>query len=43
MFCSHHYNKISSSPTSLEKLNAFAFEITDETDRLVENRLIGEN
>lgn len=43
MFCSHHYNKITSDPTGLEKLNAYAFEIIDETERLIENRLVGEN
>lgn len=43
MFCSHHYNKITSNPTGLEKLNAYAFEIIDETERLIENRLVGDN
>lgn len=43
MFCGHHYNKIISSEIGSEKLNAFSYEIIDQTDRLVENRLIGEN
>lgn len=42
-FCSHHYNKIINDPAALEKLNAFAFEIIDESERLIENRLVGEN
>ena len=38
MFCAHHYNK-----TDKEKLEAFAFETIDERERLIENRLKGEN
>lgn len=33
MFCAHHFNK-----TDKEKLEAFAFEIIDERDRLIQNR-----
>ncbi len=43
MFCSHHYNKFINDQASSEKLKAFAYEIIDETERLIENRLIGEN
>ena len=43
MFCSHDYNSILSSETGKTKLEAFAFEIIDERDKLIENRLIGEN
>ena len=43
LFCSHHYNKIMDSPTGYEKMMAFAYEIQDERDRLIENRLVGEN
>lgn len=43
MFCGHHYNNIINNPVALEKLNAFAFEIIDETEKLIENRLVGEN
>lgn len=43
MFCVHHYEKIMSSPTGYEKMMAFAFEFVDERDKLIENRLIGEN
>lgn len=38
MFCAHHYNK-----TNKEKLENFAFEIVDERERLIENRLQGED
>lgn len=37
-FCSHHYEE-----SSGEKLSAFAFEVVDERERLIENRLKGEN
>lgn len=37
-FCAHHYNKSSGS-----KLEAFAFDIIDERERLIENRLQGED
>ena len=36
--CGHHYNK-----ADKEKLEDFAFEIIDEREQLVENRLRGEN
>jgi hypothetical protein len=36
MFCGHHYDKANS-----EKLTAFVFEVIDERERLIENRLIG--
>ena len=38
MFCAHHFNK-----TDKEKLEAFAFEIIDERERLVQNRLQGDD
>ena len=43
LLCGNHYKKIMSSPTGKEKLEAFAFEIIDETDKLIENRLKGDN
>lgn len=43
MFCSHDYNKIMSSASGKDKLGAFSFETIDETEKLFENRLIGEN
>lgn len=42
-FCSHHYNTIMNSESGAEKMRSFAYETLDETDRLIENRLIGEN
>lgn len=38
LFCNHHYNKASG-----EKLDSFAFETIDERERLVENRLKGDD
>ena len=43
LFCSHHYNKIVNSPNGYENLEKFAYQIIDERERLVENRLVGEN
>jgi hypothetical protein len=37
-FCGHHYNKFSGP-----KLEAFAYEVIDERERLIENRLQGED
>lgn len=36
LFCGHHFNKANG-----DKLNAFAFDIVDERERLIENRLVG--
>lgn len=41
MFCNHHYNKIMDSAVGYEKMMNFAYNILDERERLVENRLIG--
>lgn len=38
LFCGHHYNKASGS-----KLDAFAFEVVDERERLVENKSKGDD
>ena len=35
LFCGHHYNKHE------EKLKDYAFEVVDERDKLVQNKLIG--
>jgi len=35
LFCGHHYNKYE------EKLKDYAFEIVDERDKLIQDRLIG--
>jgi hypothetical protein len=38
MFCGHHYDKANG-----DKLNNFAFETINERDRLIEDRLKGDN
>lgn len=43
LFCSHHYNKITNDISAYEKLSKFAYQIIDEREKLIENRLIGEN
>jgi hypothetical protein len=43
LFCSHHYNKISDNAVGYANLEKFAYQIIDERERLIENRLIGEN
>jgi hypothetical protein len=43
LFCAHHYNKIMDNPKGYEKMMAFMFRVTDETERLNENRSQGDN
>mgnify|MGYP006112234043 CR=1 FL=1 len=43
MFCSHHYNTISNNAVGYSNLEKFAFNIIDERERLVENRLQGDD
>lgn len=43
LFCSHHYNKIMDNPSGYERMMGFLLEVTDERDRLIENRLQGED
>ena len=43
LFCSHHYNKIINNAIGYDKLEKFAYQVIDERERLIENRLIGEN
>lgn len=40
-FCSHHYNKIMSNAVGYDKMMKFAYQIVDETEKLIENRLVG--
>ena len=42
-FCGHHYNKIMDSATGYDKIMAFAYEVLDERERLIENRTKGED
>ena len=39
LFCAHHYNKIMADAVGYDKMMKFAYQIVDETDKLVENRL----
>lgn len=39
MFCSHHYNKIMDNAVGYDKMMKFAYQVVDERDRLIENRL----
>ena len=43
LFCNHHYEKAVGSKDGYDKMMKFAFKITDERERLVENRLQGED
>jgi hypothetical protein len=38
-FCSHHYNKIVDNAVGYDKMMKFAYQIVDEREKLVENRL----
>ena len=39
MFCGHHYNKIMNNVEGYKKMMSFAITITDERDKLVQNKL----
>ncbi len=43
LFCAHHYNNITNNAIGWANLEKFAYQIIDERERLIENRLIGEN
>ena len=43
MFCGHHYNKIMSNPSGYIKMMKFAITVTDEREKLIENRAKGES
>lgn len=40
-FCNHHYESIVNNAIGYDKMMKFAFNIIDERERLVENRLVG--
>jgi len=42
-FCAHHYNNIMDNAVGYDKMMKFAYKIADERERLIENRLVGEN
>jgi hypothetical protein len=39
LFCAHHYEKIMTDPVGYKKMMAFAIEVIDEREKLIENRL----
>ena len=41
LFCAHHYGNIERDENAMLKMQAFAFETIDERERLIENRLKG--
>ncbi len=41
LFCAHHYGKIENDPMASTKMLEFVFEMVDERERLIENRLKG--
>jgi hypothetical protein len=43
MFCGHHYNKIMDNPEGYKKMMAFMYEVLDERDKLIQNKLKDEN
>ncbi len=43
LFCGHHYNKIMNDKTGYEKMMNFAITITDEREKLVENKAKGDS
>lgn len=42
-FCGHHYNKIMDNPAGYDKMMAFMYEVLDERDKLIQNKLKDEN
>lgn len=39
LFCNHHYEEAINKPGGYDKMMQFAYQIDDERERLVENRL----
>ncbi len=42
-FCGHHYEKIVNNAVGYDKMMKFAFKVVDERERLIENRLQGDD
>ena len=38
-FCAHHYNKIMDNAVGYDKMMKFAYQVIDEREKLIENRL----
>ena len=43
LFCSHHWNAIVDNAVGYDAMERFSYQIIDERDKLIENRLKGEN
>ena len=43
MFCGHHYEGIVDNAIGWANLEKFAYQVIDERDRLIENRLMGDS
>lgn len=43
LFCSHHWNSITDNAVGYDAMEKFAYQVIDERERLIENRLVGEN
>lgn len=43
LFCGHHYNKATSNEKGQANMSAFAFEVVDERERLIENKSKGDD
>ena len=43
MFCGHHYNEIIDDQVGYKKIMDFMYEIIDEREKLVENKLKGKD
>lgn len=43
MFCAHHFKKIADNAPGYAALEKFAYKVVDETNRLIENRLQGDD
>jgi len=43
LFCGHHYNKIMDNPDSYKKMMSFMITVTDERDKLIENKAKGKD
>lgn len=41
LFCAHHFGKIENDPMASVKMLEFVFDMVDERERLIENRLKG--
>jgi len=40
-FCAHHFGKIENDPLGSARMLEFAFELVDEREKLIQNRLKG--